>query len=151
MQELNSYFTASTSTSVVVDKSSDGEFLRIEFNFRYDLVMIITLLMYIGYSFYLFWSTFQNTTRTAVRAHITVCVEQLEIKFDSLTQIDVMWFCLWEPLLLISLNNHLFLVMKMSSSLWRREHFDIRIQEGLHDVYWASVAKELNFKPFYFF
>ncbi|KAE9456596.1 hypothetical protein C3L33_11607, partial [Rhododendron williamsianum] len=33
--ELNNYFTASTSTSVVVDKSSDGEFLRIEFNFSF--------------------------------------------------------------------------------------------------------------------
>ncbi|KAI8557637.1 hypothetical protein RHMOL_Rhmol04G0025500 [Rhododendron molle] len=33
--ELNNYFTISTSTSVVVDKSSDGEFLRIEFNFSF--------------------------------------------------------------------------------------------------------------------
>ncbi|CAL5375992.1 unnamed protein product [Camellia sinensis] len=32
--ELNNYFTVSTSTSVIVDKSSDGEFLRIDFNFR---------------------------------------------------------------------------------------------------------------------
>ncbi|CAL5375987.1 unnamed protein product [Camellia sinensis] len=31
--ELNNYFTVSTSTSVIVDKSSDGEFLRIDFNF----------------------------------------------------------------------------------------------------------------------
>ncbi|PSR95626.1 Protein disulfide isomerase-like [Actinidia chinensis var. chinensis] len=30
--ELNNYLTVSTSTSVIVDKSSDGEFLRIEFN-----------------------------------------------------------------------------------------------------------------------
>ncbi|CAL5375978.1 unnamed protein product [Camellia sinensis] len=32
--ELNNYFTVSTSTSVIVDKSSDGKFLRIDFNFR---------------------------------------------------------------------------------------------------------------------
>ncbi|KAM1041420.1 hypothetical protein ACFX13_031347 [Malus domestica] len=30
--ELNNYLTVSTSTSVIVDKSSDGDFLRIEFN-----------------------------------------------------------------------------------------------------------------------
>ncbi|KAI7992267.1 Protein disulfide isomerase-like 5-4 [Camellia lanceoleosa] len=30
--ELNNYLTVSTSTSVIVDKSSDGEFLRIDFN-----------------------------------------------------------------------------------------------------------------------
>ncbi|XP_010267738.1 PREDICTED: protein disulfide isomerase-like 5-4 [Nelumbo nucifera] len=33
--ELNDYLTVSTSTSVVVDKSSDGEFLRIEFNISF--------------------------------------------------------------------------------------------------------------------
>ncbi|GMP24501.1 hypothetical protein CsSME_00001749 [Camellia sinensis var. sinensis] len=33
--ELNNYFTVSTSTSVIVDKSSDGEFLRIDFNFSF--------------------------------------------------------------------------------------------------------------------
>ncbi|THG08450.1 hypothetical protein TEA_023513 [Camellia sinensis var. sinensis] len=32
--ELNNYLTVSTSTSVIVDKSSDGEFLRIDFNVR---------------------------------------------------------------------------------------------------------------------
>ncbi|KAL7186476.1 hypothetical protein ACSBR2_028261 [Camellia fascicularis] len=33
--ELNNYFTVSTSTSVIVDKSSDGEFLRIDFNLSF--------------------------------------------------------------------------------------------------------------------
>ena len=33
-QELNNYLTVSTSTSVIVDKSSDDEFLRIDFNMR---------------------------------------------------------------------------------------------------------------------
>lgn len=33
--ELNNYLTVSTSTSVVVDKSSDGEFLRIDFNISF--------------------------------------------------------------------------------------------------------------------
>lgn len=37
LQELNNYLTFSTSTSVIVDKSTDGDFLRIEFNFRYNL------------------------------------------------------------------------------------------------------------------
>lgn len=35
LQELNNYLTVSTSTSVIVDKSSDGDFLRIDFNIRY--------------------------------------------------------------------------------------------------------------------
>lgn len=34
LQELNSYLAFSTSTSVIVDKSSDGDFLRIGFNIR---------------------------------------------------------------------------------------------------------------------
>lgn len=34
LQELNSYFTVSTSTSVIVDKSSDGDYLRMDFNIR---------------------------------------------------------------------------------------------------------------------
>uniref|UniRef100_A0A7C9AR98 Protein disulfide-isomerase n=1 Tax=Opuntia streptacantha TaxID=393608 RepID=A0A7C9AR98_OPUST len=33
--ELNSYLSLSTSTSVVVDKSPDGEFLRIDFNMSF--------------------------------------------------------------------------------------------------------------------
>uniref|UniRef100_A0A5B7BQL9 Thioredoxin domain-containing protein n=1 Tax=Davidia involucrata TaxID=16924 RepID=A0A5B7BQL9_DAVIN len=33
--ELNNYLTVSTSTSVIVDKSSDGEFLRIDFDFSF--------------------------------------------------------------------------------------------------------------------
>ncbi|XP_057457365.1 protein disulfide-isomerase 5-4-like [Lotus japonicus] len=33
--ELNSYMSVSTSTSVIVDKSSDGEFLRIDFNISF--------------------------------------------------------------------------------------------------------------------
>ncbi|XP_059664724.1 protein disulfide isomerase-like 5-4 [Cornus florida] len=33
--ELNNYLTVSTSTSVIVDKSSDGEFLRIDFNISF--------------------------------------------------------------------------------------------------------------------
>ena len=35
LQELSNYLTVSTSTSVIVDQSSDGDFLRIEFNIRY--------------------------------------------------------------------------------------------------------------------
>ncbi|KAL6553419.1 Protein disulfide-isomerase 5-4 [Orobanche gracilis] len=34
--ELNDYLTVSTSTSVVVDKSYDGDFLRIDFDMRFD-------------------------------------------------------------------------------------------------------------------
>lgn len=34
LQELNDYLSVSTSTSVIVDKSSDGDFLRIDFNIR---------------------------------------------------------------------------------------------------------------------
>ncbi|KAB1215337.1 Protein disulfide-isomerase 5-3 [Morella rubra] len=33
--ELNNYLTVSTSTTVIVDKSTDGDFLRIDFNMRY--------------------------------------------------------------------------------------------------------------------
>ncbi|KAF2285819.1 hypothetical protein GH714_008254 [Hevea brasiliensis] len=33
--ELNNYLTVSTSTSVIVDKSSDGDFLRIDFNLSF--------------------------------------------------------------------------------------------------------------------
>ncbi|KAH7675661.1 COPII vesicle protein [Dioscorea alata] len=33
--ELNSYLSVSTSTSIIVDKSSDGEFLRIDFNLSF--------------------------------------------------------------------------------------------------------------------
>ncbi|XP_074564597.1 protein disulfide isomerase-like 5-4 isoform X2 [Curcuma longa] len=33
--ELNNYLTVSTSTSVIVDRSSDGEFLRIDFNISF--------------------------------------------------------------------------------------------------------------------
>ncbi|KAG6755421.1 hypothetical protein POTOM_041243 [Populus tomentosa] len=32
--ELNNYLTVNTSTTVIVDNSSDGEFLRIDFNIR---------------------------------------------------------------------------------------------------------------------
>ncbi|GMP35225.1 hypothetical protein CsSME_00007761 [Camellia sinensis var. sinensis] len=35
IKELNNYFTMSASTSVIVDKSSDGEFLHIDFNFSF--------------------------------------------------------------------------------------------------------------------
>lgn len=34
LQELNNYLSVSTSTSVIIDKSSDGDFLRIDFNTR---------------------------------------------------------------------------------------------------------------------
>ena len=34
LQELNNYLTFSTSTTVIVDRSSDGDFLRIDFNIR---------------------------------------------------------------------------------------------------------------------
>jgi len=33
-QELSNYLTVSTSTSVIVDKSSDHDYLRIDFNIR---------------------------------------------------------------------------------------------------------------------
>ncbi|KAG6536684.1 hypothetical protein ZIOFF_001744 [Zingiber officinale] len=33
--ELNNYLTVSTLTSVIVDRSSDGEFLRIDFNISF--------------------------------------------------------------------------------------------------------------------
>jgi hypothetical protein len=33
--ELNNYLSVSTMTSVVVDRSRDGEYLRIDFNLRY--------------------------------------------------------------------------------------------------------------------
>ncbi|KAG5546406.1 hypothetical protein RHGRI_018552 [Rhododendron griersonianum] len=39
--ELSSYLKVSTGTSVIVDKSSDGEFLRIDFNIRYGVMTII--------------------------------------------------------------------------------------------------------------
>jgi hypothetical protein len=35
LQELNNYMSVSTMTSVVVDRSRDGEYLRIDFNLRY--------------------------------------------------------------------------------------------------------------------
>lgn len=50
LQELSSYLSLSTSTSVVVDKSPDGEFLRIDFDMRYD----INKTNYIN-QFILFW------------------------------------------------------------------------------------------------
>jgi hypothetical protein len=34
LQELSSYLAVNTTTSVVVDRSTDGEFLRIDFNMR---------------------------------------------------------------------------------------------------------------------
>ncbi|KAF8409522.1 hypothetical protein HHK36_005599 [Tetracentron sinense] len=39
--ELNDYLTVSTSTSIVVDKSLDGDFLRIEFNIRLNITKTI--------------------------------------------------------------------------------------------------------------
>ncbi|XWS51923.1 hypothetical protein CRYUN_Cryun11dG0023600 [Craigia yunnanensis] len=36
--ELNNYLTVSTSTSVIVDNSSDGEFLRIDFNISFPVL-----------------------------------------------------------------------------------------------------------------
>lgn len=38
LQELSSYLKVSTATSVIVDQSSDGEFLRIDFNIRYGVI-----------------------------------------------------------------------------------------------------------------
>lgn len=35
-QELNNYLAVSTSTSIIVDRSADGDFLRIDFNIRYN-------------------------------------------------------------------------------------------------------------------
>lgn len=140
MQELNNYFTASTSTSVVVDKSSDGEFLRIEFNFRYDLVTIITLLMYIWYLFYLFRSAFQSMVRTAVRAHITVCVEQLEIIqfFDWNGHHEILFV---GTSLLISLNNHLVLGFCHENVLVTYFHTNPHLRS---DSVWLAL-RNLNF------
>jgi hypothetical protein len=36
-QELSSYLEVNTTTAVIVDKSSDGDFLRIDFNIRLDI------------------------------------------------------------------------------------------------------------------
>lgn len=35
LQELNNYLAVSTTTSIIVDRSSDGDFLRMDFNIRY--------------------------------------------------------------------------------------------------------------------
>jgi fructose-1-phosphate kinase PfkB-like protein len=35
--ELSSYLEVNTTTAVIVDKSSDGDFLRIDFNIRLDI------------------------------------------------------------------------------------------------------------------
>ena len=35
LQELHNYLSISTSTSVIVDRSSDEDYLRIDFNIRY--------------------------------------------------------------------------------------------------------------------
>ncbi|KDO40936.1 hypothetical protein CISIN_1g034822mg [Citrus sinensis] len=35
LQELNNYLTVTTSTAVIVDKSTDGDFLRIDFNMSF--------------------------------------------------------------------------------------------------------------------
>lgn len=40
LQELSSYLEVSTTTAVIVDKSADGDFLRIDFNIRLDTVHI---------------------------------------------------------------------------------------------------------------
>lgn len=40
LQELNNYLSVSTSTSVIVDKSSDGDFLRIDFNIRWHKYLL---------------------------------------------------------------------------------------------------------------
>lgn len=34
LQELSNYLAVSSTTSIIVDKSSDGDFLRIDFNVR---------------------------------------------------------------------------------------------------------------------
>lgn len=39
LQELNNYLAVSTSTSVIVDRSADGDFLRIDFNIRYIILI----------------------------------------------------------------------------------------------------------------
>ncbi|KAH9792918.1 protein disulfide isomerase-like 5-4 [Citrus sinensis] len=40
LQELNNYLTVTTSTAVIVDKSTDGDFLRIDFNMRYPILAV---------------------------------------------------------------------------------------------------------------
>jgi hypothetical protein len=35
LQELSTYLAVNTTTSVIVDRSSDGDFLRIDFNMRW--------------------------------------------------------------------------------------------------------------------
>ncbi|URE10351.1 Endoplasmic reticulum vesicle transporter [Musa troglodytarum] len=39
--ELNNYLTVSTLTSIIVDRSSDGEFLRIDFNIRLNITKTV--------------------------------------------------------------------------------------------------------------
>jgi hypothetical protein len=41
LQELNNYLSVSTMTSVVVDRSRDGEYLRIDFNLRYVYLRVL--------------------------------------------------------------------------------------------------------------
>lgn len=49
LQELNNYLAVSTSTSVIVDRSADGDFLRLDFNIRYIILNFVS--QYKSYSF----------------------------------------------------------------------------------------------------
>jgi hypothetical protein len=40
--ELNNYLAVSTSTSVIVDRSADGDFLRLDFNIRYIILNFVS-------------------------------------------------------------------------------------------------------------
>ena len=42
-QELNEYLTVSTTSSIIVDKSKDGEFMRIDFNLRLGISLFNVL------------------------------------------------------------------------------------------------------------
>lgn len=52
LQELNNYLSVSTMTSVVVDRSRDGEYLRIDFNLRYFSTSVCCFLYFskLGFS-----------------------------------------------------------------------------------------------------
>ena len=39
LQELNNYLAVSTTTSIIVDRSSDGDFLRMDFNIRLYIII----------------------------------------------------------------------------------------------------------------
>lgn len=103
LQELSSYLKVSTGASVIVDKSSDGEFLRIDFNIRYGVMTIILFLTKNHPFCVLFVINFLNTVRSTVKnAYQSYLCKTIGHKFNAFTRMEVLICVYGEPLSHIS-------------------------------------------------